>query len=180
MKRICSLLLALFILTLALPAWARDALTPAEAPEIFIQSVYKLNYKSAWEVLSSESQEHFIDTVFKMEKNNTLSKAQIRTAFETGDRALRRGFWNQFRRSIDVLAWSEQRFSNGEAGPEGLVWVEVQPANIRVLARQEGSNWKFAFYETFIKPEKPVPPGASPTARVSPSPAAAGTAPKKR
>lgn len=145
-----------FILTL--PTMARDALTPAEAPQIFMESVYKLNYKAAWEVLSTESQSYFVDSVIEMEKNNTLSKAQIQNHFATADRALRRGFWNQFRRSMDVLAWSEQRFTTGEAGPEGLVWVDVQPANIRVLAKQEGSNWKFAFYESFIKSQKPKPP----------------------
>lgn len=145
-------------LILSFPLWAKDALTPAEAPQIFMESVYKLNYKEAWNILSAESQAHFIDTVIKMEKNNTLHKAQVQGYFNNDDRALRRGFWNQFRRSMDVLAWSEQTFSTGEAGPDGLVWVMVQPANIRVLARQEGSNWKFAFYETFVKPEQPVPP----------------------
>ena len=157
-----SLLRAMLYLSLwvvfTLPAIARDALTPAEAPQIFIESVYKLNYKTAWEVLSTESQSHFVDTVIKMEKNNTLNKAQVQNYFTTADRSLRRGFWNQFRRSMDILAWSEQQFSTGEVGPDGLVWVNVQPANIRVLAKQEGSNWKFAFYETFIKPKAPKPP----------------------
>jgi hypothetical protein len=154
---------------LTLPAIARDALTPAEAPQIFIESVYKLNYKTAWEVLSTESQNHFVSTVVEMEKNNTLNKAQIQNYFATADRALRRGFWNQFRRSMDVIAWSEQRFTTGEAGPDGLVWVDVQPANIRVLAKQEGSNWKFAFYESFIKPKQPKPPVPSATSSASPN-----------
>lgn len=162
------LYLSLWIMV-TLPAVARDALTPAEAPQIFMESVYKLNYKTAWEVLSTESQNHFVDTVLSMEKNNTLSKAQIQNYFGTADRALRRGFWNQFRRSMDVLAWSEQRFTTAESGPEGMVWVDVQPANIRLLAKQEGSNWKFAFYESFIKPKQPKPP----------VPSAASNKPKK-
>lgn len=145
-------------LMLTLPSLARDALTPAEAPQIFMESVYKLNYKTAWEVLSTESQSHFVDTVMAMEKNNTLSKAQVQNYFVTADRALRRGFWNQFRRSMDVLAWSEQRFTTAEVGPDGLVWVDVQPANIRILAKQEGNKWKFAFYESFVKPKMPKPP----------------------
>ena len=163
---------SLIWLLLSFPLWAKDALTPAEAPQIFMESVYKLNYKEAWSILSAESQAHFVDTVIKMEKNNALNTVQVKNYFANDDRALRRGFWNQFRRSMDVLAWSEQKFSTGEVGPDGLVWVNVEPANIRVLAKQEGSNWKFAFYETFVKPKQPTPPQASgkPTSKPSSKP----------
>ncbi len=145
------------------PVLAKDALTPAEAPQIFVEAMYKLNYQTAWQILNGSTREHFVDTVLKMEKNNTLSKDQVEKYFNTADRALRRGFWTQFRRSMDILAWKDQTFTTAGPGPDGLVWVDVKPANIRVLAQQEGSNWKFALYESFIKQPTPTPPSPSPS-----------------
>ena len=101
-----TLLTCLTFLCFVLPAAAKDALTPAEAPKIFMESVYKFNYKTAWKILNKSTQAHFVETVLKMEKNNTLSKAQIENYFNTSDRALKKGFWTQFRRSMDCLLYT--------------------------------------------------------------------------
>lgn len=152
---------------LMLPAFAREALTPQEAPDLFFESVYKMDYVQAWQVLSRESQERIIKLVLETEKDPQLEPATLRKLFESGDRAVQRGFWTQLRQTMDIETWNKQSFNEVTTGDKADGnFVRVMPADILVVVKQENQNWKFGFAESFLdrrKPQnmpKPAPSGA--------------------
>lgn len=171
--KFCSALL--LAACLILPAWAREALTPQEAPDLFFEAVYKMDYVQAWQVLSRDSQERIIKLVLETEKDPRLQTAALRKLFETGDRAVQRGFWTQLRLSMDIETWNKQTFTEltneqnqtnqNNPNNQGRL-VRVMPADITVIVKQENQNWKFGFTESFLdrrKPQstpKPAPSGA--------------------
>lgn len=175
MKRLRSKLLVLALLGCSLligPAFARDALSPQEAPDLFFDAMYKMDYVQAWQVLSASSQEAILRLVLDTEKQADLNSAGVRKLFESGDRAVQRGFWTQLRQSMDIEAWNQQKFTDlkpGEKADESF--VHVMPADIYVYVKQENQNWKFGFRESFIERRRPKGlPASSPQAIPSPPP----------
>lgn len=116
----------------------------------FFDAVYQMDYLTAWQCLSSKSQNHIIQLVHKSEPK--LSTEEIRRLFDQGDRSVLRGFWSQLRQSIGIEIWQKQRFENGPAGASAQeAFVSVKPANLQLYARQEGTDWKFGYVESFVE-----------------------------
>ncbi|PKL76404.1 MAG: hypothetical protein CVV27_10445 [Candidatus Melainabacteria bacterium HGW-Melainabacteria-1] len=166
-KALIALALALLITGSAL---ARDALSPQEAPDLFFDSVYRMDYVQAWQILSGASQERILKLVLETEKDPRLQPAALRKLFESGDRAVQRGFWTQLRQSMDIEAWNQQNFTEVRAGGKpGESFVRVMPADIYVFVRQENQGWKFGFAESFV--ERRRPDGVAAPTQPSPMPA---------
>lgn len=171
-KRVLSLGLGLGLsFALNSAALAKDALSPSEAPQLFFDGLYRLDYVQAWQVLSAHSQQKIIEHILKYDNAPGLTAPQIRELFEKGDRSLQRGFWAQMRRSMDILAWHEQSFENGPPSQEQpFVWVKAMPADVLLAVVQENTRWKLGYIETFVERKQqgqtlikiPVPK-ASPT-----------------
>lgn len=158
------------LLTLATAAQARDAQSPTDAARLFFESVYKLDYEQAWQVLSPHSQAEIIRRIQAAEAAKQLSDAQIRQWFVEADRSLKRGFWTQLRDGMDILAWQEQRFEAGPAAKDPLAQlVKVVPADVLVYAVQNNNKWYFGYIESFAErlPQKEQAP-ASTTGSASP------------
>lgn len=167
------LLLSLVILCLSLPALAKDALTPQEAPGLFFEAVYKMDYVQAWKILTQESQERILKLILSTDKDPKLQTTDLRKLFETADRAVQRGFWTQLRQSMDIETWHKQSFGSPRpADKAGESFVYVSPADIYIFVRQENQGWKFGFVESFEQRRKPkFSPGEK---RPTPSPSPGG------
>ena len=149
-------LLTALMMVLAGPAVAREALSPQEAPDLFFDSVYKMDYVQAWQVLSHDSQEAILKLIQQTEKDPKLSQAGLRELLENGDRAVQRGFWTQMRQSMDIEAWNKQTFVEPRAGEKSdESFVHVMPADIWLYVHQENQNWKFGFQESFVQKRRP-------------------------
>ena len=156
--------------------FSREALSPAEAADLFFDAVYKMDYAQAWQVLSRESQERILKLVIETEKDPKLSLAGLRKLFETGDRAVQRGFWTQLRQSMDIEAWNKQTFGEPRAGEKpDESFVRVMPADIFLFVRQENQNWKFGYVESFEQRRRPKGVAAP----VQPLPSVAPSGPSK-
>lgn len=147
-----------------LSALAKDALSPQEAPAIFFEAVYKMNYAQAWQILTRESQDKILQLIIKQEKDPKLKADYLRKLFEEADRSVQRGFWTQMRASMDIQAWAKQKFSESRPGDKnGEAFVYVTPADIFVFVKQEEQHWKFGFIESFEQKRKPkLKPGEKP------------------
>lgn len=154
------------------PAFGREALSPQEAPNLFFDSIYKMDYLQAWQVLTQSSQDGILKLILETEKDPKLTQAGLRQLFESGDRAVQRGFWTQLRQSMDIEAWNEQNFTDLRSGDKAdESFVHVMPADIYVYVKQENQNWKFGFRESFVERRRPKGmPASSPQAIPSPPP----------
>lgn len=153
-------------------AQAREAQSPSDAAKLFFESIYKLDYEQAWQVLSPHSQAEIIRRIQAAEADKKLSDAQIRQWFVEADRSLKRGFWTQLRSGMDILAWHDQTFEDGPAAknPQAQL-VKVLPADVLVYAVQNNNKWYFGYIESFAErlPQKEQA-AANPNAKTSPRP----------
>ncbi|MGV3525280.1 MAG: hypothetical protein ACO1RX_13700 [Candidatus Sericytochromatia bacterium] len=168
MPRVFPFLLAASIswAAVAPAASARDALSPQEAATIFFESVYRMDYVQSWQILTAASQEGLIKLVLETEKKPGLQAAEVRRLFESGDRAVLRGFWTQMRQHMAIELWIKQGFGEPRNATDDASgrWVKATPADVLVYVRQENQRWKFGFVESFIERRKaPTLPGSSPT-----------------
>ncbi len=154
-------------------AQARDAQSASDAAQLFFESVYKLDYVQAWQVLSPHSQAEIIRQIQASETDKKLSDLQIREWFVEADRSLKRGFWTQLRSGMDILAWSEQKYTDGPVAknPQAQL-VNVLPADVMIYAVQSNNKWYFGYIESFAErlPQKEQKPNPTSTSAASPGP----------
>lgn len=137
-------------------ALAMDATAPEQAPQFFFEAMQRMDYVTAWNLLTPASQSEFLALIKKTEANTELTDEVLRKMFAQGERALTRGFWTQMRQSMGIQIWQKQSFQVFEVDEQQAnAFVRVMPADILVFAQSENNRWKFGFVESFVERRKP-------------------------
>lgn len=171
------------------PAWAQQQSSspvnaaPQDAPRLFFEAMYRMDYVQAWQLLTIQSQDELIRLIQKTEQKTASTQGQgneaktvntevLKRMFNQGERPLLRGFWTQMRQSMGIETWHGQTFTLQEQSEDGKsAFVRVMPAKILLFVKNENNTWKLGYVESFVerrlpssdKDKKDKQPSASPS-----------------